>query len=231
MSAIQGSPSRGSPSRGSPSRDAFGLPDYLCPNLALLSIGLNPSLPSVRSGVYFGNPRNRFWRALIEAEIVPLNCAATALTPSVLAALLSDRTLGFTDVVKRPTRGVRDLQSADYRRWVPVLCAKLVTYRPNIIWFHGRVAAQQFVRFASFHDESRPVDWPPSVEWGWQAWRYAGRDVFVSPNPSSANAAFSLQDLVHAYRPLEARLRSNPRGRFGNHSNEHRDATKNPERR
>ena len=40
------------------------LPDYIRGDLRILSIGLNPSLPSVREGFYFANPRNRFWRAL-----------------------------------------------------------------------------------------------------------------------------------------------------------------------
>ena len=40
------------------------LPDYLRPGLDIVSIGINPSLPSVREGYYFANPRNRFWRAL-----------------------------------------------------------------------------------------------------------------------------------------------------------------------
>ena len=54
------------------------LPDYLRPGLRLLSIGLNPSLPSVAAGYYFANPRNRFWTALNASEL-----PAAPLVPEV----------------------------------------------------------------------------------------------------------------------------------------------------
>ncbi|MGH6908499.1 MAG: uracil-DNA glycosylase family protein [Nitrospiraceae bacterium] len=40
------------------------LSDYLRPGLAIVSIGLNPSVLSAKKGFYFAHPRNRFWRAL-----------------------------------------------------------------------------------------------------------------------------------------------------------------------
>ncbi|MBT8121332.1 MAG: mismatch-specific DNA-glycosylase, partial [Gammaproteobacteria bacterium] len=47
------------------------LPDYLRAGLEIVSIGLNPSLPSVRDGFYFANPRNRFWRAVAASRLAP----------------------------------------------------------------------------------------------------------------------------------------------------------------
>ena len=78
------------------------LSDYLGPGLEIVSIGLNPSLPSVREGFYFANPRNRFWRALNGSGLL-----AEPLVPGVAAmeVLLTRDRIGFTDVVKRPTAG------------------------------------------------------------------------------------------------------------------------------
>ena len=113
------------------------LPDYLRADLELISIGLNPSLPSVREGFYFANPRNRFWRALNSSGLV-----GQQLHPGVAAmeTLMLDHGIGFTDVVKRPTAGSADLRATDYRHWAPLLQEKLLHYRPVIAWFHGKLA-------------------------------------------------------------------------------------------
>ena len=46
------------------------LPDFLACHLKMVSIGLNPSPVSVKSGFYFANPRNRFWPALNASRLV-----------------------------------------------------------------------------------------------------------------------------------------------------------------
>ena len=56
------------------------LPDLLREGLVLVSVGLNPSPPSVAAGYYFANPRNRFWRALAASRLVPFE-----LTPGIAA--------------------------------------------------------------------------------------------------------------------------------------------------
>ncbi|MGB5441910.1 MAG: mismatch-specific DNA-glycosylase, partial [Gammaproteobacteria bacterium] len=97
------------------------LPDYLRPGLNIVSIGLNPSLPSVREGFYFANPRNRFWRALNASGLV-----TATLEPGVAATdvLFHQFGIGFTDVVKRPTASGNELRAADYRKWAPLLKQK-----------------------------------------------------------------------------------------------------------
>ena len=94
------------------------LSDYLSPGLELVSIGLNPSLPSVHDGFYFASPHNRFWRALNASGLI-----AEELTPGIAAmdTLLERYRIGCTDVVKRPTAGGHDLRAADYREWSPLL--------------------------------------------------------------------------------------------------------------
>ena len=169
------------------------LPDYLRPGLGIVSIGLNPSLPSVRDGYYFANPRNRFWRALNASGLLPVE-----LQPGVEAMdiLLGQYGIGFTDVVKRPTAGGSELRAADYREWAPVLKARLIEYAPGIAWFHGKQAFGNYLRYAE--------DMKPVIAWGEQPYRAGGCRVFVTPNPSPANAAYSLADLAGWYRRLSA---------------------------
>ncbi len=168
------------------------LPDYLRKDLTILSVGLNPSLPSVEAGFYFANPRNRFWRGLNQSRLI-----SETLVPSVGAqqTLFEKYSMGFTDVVKRPSANASALRAADYRKWSPVLKDKIIKYNPRVVWFHGKLAWQHYLRRAEGVNES-------STQWGLQDTRVGLSIVFVTPNPSPANAAFSLQVLVEWYNEL-----------------------------
>ncbi len=170
------------------------LPDYLRAGLNIMSIGLNPSLRSVHAGFYFANPRNRFWSALNASGLVPAPLEASA---AALEMMLEVYGIGFTDVVKRATAGGSELRASDYRRWAPVLHEKLLRYRPTIAWFHGKMAYGNFVKYSKHVSLAGP--------WGEQEHSIDGIRVFVTPNPSPANAAFSLEELIGWYREL-ARL-------------------------
>ena len=167
------------------------LPDYLCPGLDIVSIGLNPSLPSVRDGFYFANPRNRFWRALNASGLV-----SEPLEPGIAAMekLINEQSIGFTDVVKRPTAGGNELRAVDYREWAPLLKDKLEDTAPLIAWFHGKQAYQNYLKYTK--------GLPAKIEWGAQPLVIGRSRVFVTPNPSPANAAYSLEVLTDWYRQL-----------------------------
>lgn len=171
------------------------LPDLLAPGLRVVSVGLNPSLPSVEAGFYFANPRNRFWAALNASGLLD---EVLQPGPQAMRRLFEVHRIGFTDLVKRPTRGAGDLRAADYRSGATGLERRLEPLEPRLLWFHGRVAWGYFLRY------TRGVR--PSDEWGLQAARVAGAPVFVTPNPSPANAAFSLDDLTEHYRMLARQL-------------------------
>jgi TDG/mug DNA glycosylase family protein len=167
------------------------LPDYLAPGLRLLSIGLNPSLPSVTAGFYFANPRNRFWKALNASRLL-----SAPVEPGVAATrfLFEQEAVGFTDLVKRPTRGAADLRAADYQTGGVRLQKVLEKYQPACAWFHGKLAFKQFVRGADLE--------PDDDIWGLQSIGVGATRLFVTPNPSPANAAFSLDELVVWYNAL-----------------------------
>ena len=167
------------------------LADILEPGLRLVSVGLNPSLPSVARGFYFANPRNRFWRALNASRLLPAPVEPGA---EAQAELLAHARLGFTDLVKRPTAGVAGLRAADYRRGSAELAVKLQNYAPRVVWFHGKVAYSQYLRYSG--------DRQDQIDWGAQPHRIGSSAVFVTPNPSPANAVYSLSDLVTAYDAL-----------------------------
>jgi len=171
------------------------VPDYLREGLDIVSIGLNPSVYSAERGFYFARGQNRFWRALNASKLV-----RRTLTPgeAAIVQLFNEHGIGFTDVVKRPSGGAGDLAAADFKHWAPVLREKLLRYGPRIAWFHGKVAYQNYLRYAeAVHEE---------VDWGEQPRTIDESRVFVTPNPSGANATFALADLVAAYDEL-ARLR------------------------
>jgi double-stranded uracil-DNA glycosylase len=168
------------------------LDDYLRPNLDIISIGLNPSVYSVKAGFYFARPQNRFWQAfnasrLADQELIPNKTAMTIL--------LRDHGIGFTDLVKRPTAGAAQIKPADFRKWAPLLRDKLIHHRPYIAWFHGKMAYRNYLLYA----EGRKIN----VTWGQQVAVIGRSAVFVTPNPSPANAVFSLAELIKWYSRLK----------------------------
>lgn len=168
------------------------LPDYLRPGLDIVTIGINPSLPSVREGYYFANPRNRFWRALNASGLLPVLVVPGA---PAMDLLVSQYGIGFTDVVKRPTANAAQLCAADFRDWAPILKDKLEQHAPKIAWFQGKQACEHYLRYA---EGLKPV-----LDWGEQPFRLGRTRLFVSPNPSPANAAFSLDELTDWMRRLQ----------------------------
>ena len=159
-------------------------------DLDIVLVGLNPSIPSAQTGHYFANPRNRFWPAFNGAE----------MTPEPLSAETDYRVLeygiGMTDLVKRPTPGVGDLKAADFRTGAAALKERLLPYAPRIVCFHGVVAYRNFLRYGQ-GVTARP-------ELGLQRRAIGVSKVYVVPNPSPANAAFSLDDIVVWYARLRA---------------------------
>jgi double-stranded uracil-DNA glycosylase len=167
------------------------LPDFLDKHLCILSVGLNPSPASVRAGYYFAGRGNRFWPALNRSGM-----AGRVLDPGPAACrhLLEVCRIGHTDVVKRPSCGAGDLRAADYRRWIPRLIELIDIHQPAVLWFHGKIAYRHYLRW-----RGETVN---DLGWGWQPQPQQSAQVYLSPNPSAANAVFRLEDLVAAYREL-----------------------------
>ena len=168
------------------------LPDYVSPGLRVLSVGLNPSVVSVRAGFYFANPRNRFWRAFGESGLAESQGEPSR---SRHRTLLERDRIGFTDVVKRPSRQGHELRAEDFRRDAPRLLQLVEEIRPAWVWFHGKQAYRPFLKYALGAS-------PGEIRWGLQPRVFGGARVYLTPNPSPANAAYSLADLRRRYRRL-----------------------------
>ena len=170
------------------------LADYIDYNLTILSIGLNPSNISVAQGYYFANPRNRFWKALNASGLLQETLQPSAASQELL---LKKYRIGFTDVVKRPTAMGKDLLVADYKKYAPRLRLEIETFRPKICWFHGKVAIKNYLKYAH-----KDLAHDGKVVWGKQSFTIADSVVFVTPNPSPANASFSLEVITVWYKKL-----------------------------
>lgn len=195
------------------------LPDYLDDDLDLVVIGQNPSPASIARRCYYGNPRNRFWPAFRGAGLAPDDFEPT---PAGFAWLRDHQRIGFTDVVKIPTPGAADLRAADFRAWAPVLDGHLREYRPRIAWFNGKGVYQSYLRYG------RGIRPPAAIPLGEQADPLDGIVAFVTPNPSPANAAFSLAALTAWYRRLaerRERLLAHPTGTARMNTDEYRSGS------
>ena len=160
--------------------------DVLSRNLVVAVCGLNPSVAAATTGYNFGAASNRFWRALHLAGFTPERLSAG-----------EGRTLlkfgcGITAAIGRGTRTASELKRSDYRQIATAFEEKMAYYRPHTIAFLGKQA------YGGMTGRRE-------LEWGDQASSFAGACVWLLPNPSGLNRAFTLDRLVAHY----ARLRAN----------------------
>lgn len=152
---------------------------------------------SVERGHYFARATNRFWPALSKSVLSATARAAlgrATLGPGDDRRLLSFG-IGFTDVVKTPSRGAATLRRSDFRKWAPGLLERLTRAKPRTACFHGVMAYRGFVESALGGDPGR-------VRLGAQAITIGPTRLYVVPNPSPANARFTIEDLVRWYDRL-----------------------------
>jgi len=103
----------------------------LRPDLDVVFVGFNPSLPAWRTGHYYANPTNRFYRLLQESGLTPYR-----LSPR------EDRTLpehgiGAVDLLPVPSARADLLPTAGYRAAAPALLALLARHRPRAVCCNG----------------------------------------------------------------------------------------------
>jgi TDG/mug DNA glycosylase family protein len=178
------------------------LPDLLRDGLALVFVGINPSIYSAERGHYFARPSNRFWRAFSASVLSAPARAALGierLLPEHDRALL-DHGIGFTDVVKRATAKAADLAALDLAAGVAVLTEKLERHRPRIACFHG------ITGYRPLHRALAPAGPDPVL--GLQPLQLGPTRLFVVPSPSGANAHFTPADQTRWYDRLAECLAS-----------------------
>jgi len=167
------------------------LPDLLRPGLALVFVGINPSLYAVQRGHYFARRTNRFWPALSRSRLsAPVRAALgrAELQPED-DEMLPRFGIGFTDVVKIASRNSATLSGSDFQEWTPRLLERLDRYRPTVACFQGVTGYQAFVRYALGERAE-------TFALGPQARRIGSARLFLVPNPSPANAHYRLEDQI-----------------------------------
>jgi TDG/mug DNA glycosylase family protein len=181
------------------------LPDYLQPGLDLVFIGINPGLYSVKRGHYFARTNSRFWPAFSKSRLS--EHMRRALRVDTLLpehdAELTRFGIGFTDVVKRPSSNASELTEEDFAKWIPVLLKKLHHYAPRVACFHGLTAFRPFRRAVFGNANPQPV-------LGEQPELIHSTHLYVVPNPSPANAHFTLTDQTRWYDRLAEFLLRKP---------------------
>jgi TDG/mug DNA glycosylase family protein len=164
-----------------------GLLDVISSSLNVVFCGINPGMRSASVGLHFANRSNRFWRVLHLAGFT-----TRQLEPQE-ARLLLDYGCGITSAVARPTVSATDLSRADYIAARPVFERKIAQYSPRYLAFLGKPACSVFLK-------------QRNLSWGLQPTTLAGSAVWVLPNPSGLNCAFTIGMLTNAYRQLHEAL-------------------------
>jgi TDG/mug DNA glycosylase family protein len=165
-----------------------GLEDILAEHLAVIFCGINPGLTAAAQGHHFAGRGNRFWRTLHLAGFTP-----EEVRPENDRSILQHQ-CGLTAVVDRPTARADQLSLQEFSAAAAAFEEKISRYAPRFVAFLGKAA---YGALSGQRD----------VAWGLQPKTFGGASVWVLPNPSGRNRAFSLEQLVEAYRPLYLAVR------------------------
>jgi TDG/mug DNA glycosylase family protein len=157
--------------------------DLVGPGLRVLFSGINPSLYSAATGHHFARPGNRFWPALHRSGFT-----ARLLHPSEQFELPAAG-LGITNVVARATARADELTPAELVEGGAILRALVERWRPRYLAVLGVTA------YRTAFDRRRAVIGPQPEALG-------GVPVWVLPNPSGLNAAWTTPRLTEAFREL-----------------------------
>lgn len=140
-----------------------------------LVLGSYPSVRSRAEGFYYGHPQNRFWRVLagLWQEPVPTDIPAKRALLLAHGVALWD-VIASCDIVGSGDATVRNARPVDIRR---------VTDACDI----RRVYANGKLAYRLYGEHLQPV---------------TGIEAVALPSTSPANAAYSLERLLEAWRPL-----------------------------
>lgn len=144
------------------------LPDYLRRGMKLVIVGCNPGEQSARVGHYYAGRGNQFWPLLHASGVLPEPLEYRDDRRVI------EFSIGLTDLVKRPTKGVEELVREDFAEGRIVLSQKLEEFAPRIVAFNGKLTYEKFAQRA--------------CKLGLQKEPLYGAKVFVLPSTSGQNA-------------------------------------------
>jgi mismatch-specific thymine-DNA glycosylase len=144
------------------------LPDYLRKGMKMILVGANPGDRSARVGHYYAGRGNQFWTMMYESGVIPEPIGYEDDRRVV------EFGIGMTDLVKRPTRGIEEIERQEFAEGRVLLAQKLEQMRPRVIAFNGKMVYEKFA--------GRPC------KLGLQKDMLYGAHVFVLPSTSGQNA-------------------------------------------
>ena len=150
-------------------------------------VGINPGVRSAETGHHFAGYSNRFWKLLFDAGLVPerVICEDDDRLP--------EWGFGITNIVPRPTPGIKDLTREEFVAARLRLRSKVLRSRPKIVALVGLTV------FRAMFPERRG-----GVKPGLQLERIGDSAVFVLPNPSGRDASFTYAaEMLGAFRALK----------------------------
>jgi len=164
------------------------LPDYLRKGMKLIIVGCNPGERSARVGHYYAGRGNQFWPLLYESGVVP-----------EMLSYNDDKRLvefgvGLTDLVKRPTKSMEEIERQDFAEGRVLLAQKLEELMPRVVAFNGKGVYERFSGRA--------------CKLGLQKETLYGARVFVLPSTSGLNAGSERGVKMRYFKKLSALLKS-----------------------
>src|SRR5256714_15619190 len=157
------------------------LPDHLRKGMKLVIVSCNPTESSVRVGHYYAGRDNEFWPLLFEGGVVPEPFDYRDDKRVI------EFGIGLTDLVKRPSKTVEELQRQDFAEGRIVLSQKLEEVAPRVVAFNGKTTYEQFAQ--------------RKCKYGLQKERLYGARVYVLP-ATQGNAAKDKGEKLRHFRSL-----------------------------
>jgi TDG/mug DNA glycosylase family protein len=157
--------------------------------MKVIVVGCNPGDRSVRVGHYYAGRSNAFWPLLYESGVLPeqLSCKDDKR--------VIEFGMGLTDLVKRSTRTMEEIEREEYAEGRIVLAQKLEEFTPRVIAFNGKNVYEKFAQ--------------RKCKLGLQKEKLYGAQVFVLPSSSGLNALEKGVKMRY-FRQLAALLRRLP---------------------
>lgn len=149
-------------------------PPVVDENCRILILGSFPSVKSREDGFFYGHPQNRFWRMLAAIFDEPI----PETIPAKQALLLRHRIALWDVIASCQIEGSSD---ASVREVIPVDIAQVTnSAQISCVICNGALAGKLYQKHL------RPI---------------TGLDAAILPSTSPANAAWSLERLVAAWKP------------------------------
>jgi mismatch-specific thymine-DNA glycosylase len=164
------------------------LPDYLRKGMKMILVGANPGDRSARVGHYYAGRNNQFWPMMYESGVIPEPLSYED------DRRIIEFGIGMTDLVKRPTRGIEEIERQEFAEGRVLLAQKLEELRPRVIAFNGKMVYEKFA--------GRPC------KLGQQKEKLYGAHVFVLPSTSGQNGGTSASVKMRYFKKLAALLKS-----------------------